>query len=73
MPSGEGRWAELSSQHERVIWRAEPASGPALPAQPEWADLASNRERLLDASDPDFELARHSRGGTGMRLVTGAA
>jgi hypothetical protein len=73
MPSGDGGWAELSSQNERVIMQGERDYGPVLPAPSEWADLASSRERLLEASDPLFELASRSHASTGMRLVTGAA
>jgi hypothetical protein len=71
MPSGDGRWAELSSQNERVIRPGDPEAGHAR-AQDLWAELASSGERLVDAADqPAGAVA--SRGTTGMRLVAGAA
>ena len=73
MPSGDGGFAELSSQHERVIRHGDRDCGTLVPAQSEWPDLASNHERLIDASDPLFEVASRSHSSTGMRLVTGAA
>ena len=71
------RWADLSSQNERVVQLAEPAASSTGyiggAAQSPWAALASQRERLVDNSDPEFERASSSRAGTGMRLVAGAA
>lgn len=71
MPSGDGRWAELSSQNERVIKPGDPEIRSADEAR--WAELASCRERLVDTADPLLprESGRHRN--TGMRLVAGAA
>jgi hypothetical protein len=71
MPSGDGRWAELSSQNERVIRLGDPEAGSAT-AHARWAGLDSSGERLVDAADPLFAVPA-SRGTTGMRLVAGAA
>jgi hypothetical protein len=76
------RWADLSSQNERVVQLNESTAGSADchggAAQLRWAALASQRERLVDNTDPEFQLAGSSRDsldyvGTGMRLVAGAA
>jgi hypothetical protein len=71
------RWADLSSQNERVVQLSEPATSStgclSGAARPEWAALASQRERLVDNSDPEFRLASSSLASTGMRLVAGAA
>ena len=71
------RWADLSSQNERVVQVAEPAASSTGylggAAQSPWAALASQRERLVDNSDPEFTRASSSLAGTGMRLVAGAA
>ena len=69
MPSGDSRWAELSSQNERVIRPGDPEAGSAG-ALARWAGLDSTGERLVD--DPLFAVAA-SRGSTSMRLVAGAA
>ena len=71
MPSGDGRWAELSSQNERVIRPGDPEASTAR-ARARWAELDSSSERLVDAADPQPGVAA-SRGSTGMRLVAGAA
>jgi hypothetical protein len=75
MPSGADRWAELSSQNERVVHRDDPEWGSPSPAVAAsgWADLASQRERVVDASDPMFRRPEAYHGPTGMRLVAGAA
>jgi len=71
MPSGDGRWAELSSQNERVIRPGDPdASSDRVQAR--WAELGSSGERLVDTADPKLR-AVPSRGATAMRLVAGAA
>jgi hypothetical protein len=71
------RWADLSSQNERVVQLSEPGASftgcLSGAAQPEWAALASQRERLVDNTDPEFRLASSSLASTGMRLVAGAA
>jgi hypothetical protein len=79
MPSGNGRWTELSSENERVIKPDDPVNA----ARPRWSELASSGERLVDAADPLFPSARGSQGrgsqrgesqhGAGLRLVAGAA
>jgi hypothetical protein len=82
MSGTDDRWADLSSQNERVIQLSESTArsvgchGGA--ARSQWAALASQRERLVDYTDPEFQLAgsSHTRLGhasTGMRLVAGAA
>jgi len=71
MPSGDGRWAELSSQNERVIRQGDPEASSAR-AHARWAGLDSSGERLVEAADPLLALAAR-RGETGMRLVAGAA
>ena len=75
MPSGAGRWAELSSHNERVIQPGDPDYGSRCPAgeRPGWAELASQRERVIDAGDPMFRHAEAYHGPAGMRLVAGAA
>jgi len=71
MPSGDGRWAELSSQNERVIRPGDPEATSAG-GQARWADLDSSGERLAnDAERPSGVTP--SRLSTGMRLVAGAA
>lgn len=69
MPSGDGRWAELSSQNERVIRPGDPeASSPRA----RWAELDSSGERLVSVSGS--ELGSAASGGTmKLRLVAGAA
>jgi hypothetical protein len=71
------RWADLSSQNERVVQLTESAASSAGclggAAQSRWAALASQRERLVDNSDPEFERASSRLAATGMRLVAGAA
>jgi hypothetical protein len=74
--ASEGRWAELSSQNERLVPPEHAlCSTDASPAEarPRWAELASQSERLADLSDPLFGLASSSHGPVGMRLVAGAA
>ena len=82
MSGTDDRWADLSSQNERVVQLNESTAGSADchggAAQLRWAALASQRERLVDYTDPEFKLAgsSHTRLGhasTGMRLVAGAA
>jgi len=76
------RWADLSSQNERVVQLTESTTAsagcPSGAPRSRWAALASQRERLVDNTDPEFQLARtsHASSGhasTGMRLVAGAA
>jgi len=71
MPSGDGRWAELSSHNERVIRQGDPEASSAQ-VRSRWAELDSSGERLVDAADPMLGLVA-GRGSTGMRLVAGAA
>lgn len=77
MPGSEGRWAELSSQHERCVQPGEQAGdnhgGASTAARSQWAELASQSERLLDKSDPLFRLASSSHTKPGMRLVARTA
>ena len=82
MSRSNDRWAELSSQNERVVQLYESASTsagcPDGDAWSRWAELASQSERLVDTSDPEFRLASAgqvslSLASTGMRLVAGAA
>jgi hypothetical protein len=79
MSGSDDRWADLSSQNERVVQLSESTAGcPSGAAQPLWAALASQRERLVDTADPEFRLAGSDHAGsghafTGMRLVAGAA
>jgi hypothetical protein len=71
------RWADLSSQNERVVQLSEPGASstgcPGGAAQSRWAALASQSERLVDNSDTEFQLASSHLAGTSMRLVAGAA
>jgi hypothetical protein len=74
MSSSDGRWAELASQNERVVYAGcGSTDGVSVPAQPQWAELASQSERLVGVGDPLFRLASSRRDGTGMRLVASAA
>jgi len=74
MSSSDGRWAELSSENERIIQAGLSSTDDASTAAiPQWAELASQSERLVGASDPSFELASSRPGETGMRLVASAA
>ncbi len=75
MPSGADRWAELSSQNERVVapGDAEHSSRGAGGARSGWDDLASQRERVVDVADPMFRRDQAYHGRAGMRLVAGAA
>jgi hypothetical protein len=75
MPSSADRWAELSSQNERVVRPGDPEqSSPRLAgACSGWDDLASQRERVVDAADPMFRRDVAYHGPAGMRLVAGAA
>jgi hypothetical protein len=75
MPSGADRWAELSSQNERVVTpgEAEHDSPFAAGARSGWDDLASQRERVVDVADPMFRRDQAYHGPAGMRLVAGAA
>ncbi len=75
MPSGAGRWAELSSQNERVVQPDDSECSVPRPATDRsgWDDLASQRERVVDAADPLFRRAEAYHGPAGLRLVAGAA
>jgi hypothetical protein len=75
MPSGADRWAELSSQNERVVTPGDAEHGPtgAAGARSGWDDLASQRERVVDVADPMFRRDQAYHGRAGMRLVAGAA
>jgi hypothetical protein len=74
MSSSDGRWAELSSQNERVIQAGRRSTDDVgAAALPQWAELASQSERLVGADDPSFQLASSRRGATDMRLVASAA
>jgi hypothetical protein len=79
MSGSDGKWGELSSQHERFVERGEATQPrPGIPAtanaaRSQWAELASQRERLLDESDPLYRLASSSHPTPGMRLVSTAA
>jgi hypothetical protein len=75
MPSGADRWAELSSQNERVVQAddAEHGSPCVAAARSGWDDLASQRERVVDVADPMFRRDQAYHGPAGMRLVAGAA
>jgi hypothetical protein len=75
MPSGDGRWAELSSMNERVSWPGDPDASQEFStaqARARWAELDSSGERLVDAAGP-LSGAVPSRGATAMRLVASAA
>jgi hypothetical protein len=79
MSGSNTRWADLSSQNERVVQLSESAAGCHNgPARSRWAALASQGERLVDITDPEFQLAGSNHAspghvGPGMRLVAGAA
>jgi hypothetical protein len=76
MSSSDARWAQLSSQHERVMQAGESGCGStdhATKARAQWAELASQSERLAGDTDPLFRLASSPHNVTGMRLVAGAA
>jgi hypothetical protein len=79
MSGSNARWADLSSQNERVVQLSEPAAGcHSGPARSRWAALASQGERLADITDLEFQLAGSNHAssghsGPGMRLVAGAA
>jgi len=74
MSSSDGRWAELSSQNERII-QAGCSSTDDLgaAAHTQWAELASQSERLVSAGDPSSRLASSRRDATAMRKVASAA
>jgi hypothetical protein len=74
MSSSGGRWAELSSQNERVIQAGFGSTDDvSTVARTQWGELASQSERLVGAGDPLFGLASSRRDATGMRLVASAA
>jgi hypothetical protein len=77
MSGRDDRWADLSSQNERVVQLNESTAGSAGclsgAARSQWAALASQRERLVDTTDPEFTLASSGHASAGMRLVAGAA
>jgi len=77
MSSSDGRWAELSSQNERVMEAGESGCGStdhvSQAALTQWAELASQSERLAGDTDPLFRLASSRHAVSGMRLVAGAA
>ncbi|HYK27146.1 MAG TPA: hypothetical protein VEV61_04190 [Streptosporangiaceae bacterium] len=76
MSSSGTKWAELSSQHERLAQPAErelDSAKTSLDARSQWAELASQSERLVDRSDPLVGLASSSRSTLGMRRVASAA
>jgi len=77
MSGSDGRWAELSSQNERVVHLGEstalPTGSPAGAVRARWTELTSQRERLVDQADPEFQLAALPHPTPGMRLVAGAA
>jgi hypothetical protein len=74
MPSGADRWAELSSQNERVVQAGDSEhSSSSGGARSGWDDLASQRERVVDVADPMFRRDQAYHGPAGMRLVAGAA
>jgi len=79
MSGSDARWADLSSQNERVVQLTESTPGsagcPSGAGQSQWAALASQRERLVKTTDPEFGMADSSSGHafTSMRLVAGAA
>ena len=82
MSGRDGRWADLSSQNERVVQLNESTADPggrlSGASRSQWAALASQRERLVSTTDPEFRLASsgHVSSGhasSGMRLVAGAA
>jgi hypothetical protein len=74
MSSSDGRWAELSSQNERIIQaRVGSTDDVSTTAITQWSELASQSERLVSADDPLFQLASSRRDETVMRLVASAA
>jgi hypothetical protein len=75
MPRAADRWAELSSQNERVVTPgdAERGSPVAGGVRSGWDELASQRERVVDVADPMFRRDQAYHGPAGMRLVAGAA
>ena len=74
MSSSDGRWAELSSQNERIIQAGFGSIDDVRTAAiTQWSELASQGERLVSADDPLFRLASSRREETGMRLVASAA
>jgi hypothetical protein len=75
MPSSADRWAELSSQNERVVQSTDPevSAQRAAEGRSGWVELASQRERVVEAGDPMFRPAEAYHGPAGMRLVAGAA
>jgi hypothetical protein len=74
MSSSDSRWAELSSQNERIIPADQGLTVDlSTAARPQWAELASQSERLVEVSDPLFRLASPDQARTGMRLVASAA
>jgi hypothetical protein len=74
MSSSDGRWAELSSQNERVVHSGFSSTDDvSTAALTQWAELASQSERLVGTGDPLFGLASSRRNATGMRLVASAA
>ncbi len=77
MSSSDARWAELSSQNERVIQAGGSGCSSTDHAsetdRTQWAELASQSERLAGDTDPLFRLASSRHNVTGMRLVAGAA
>jgi hypothetical protein len=75
MASGADRWAELSSQNERVVQAGDSESGVECPAgaRSGWDELASQGERVVDAADPMFRRAEAYHGPAGLRLVASAA
>jgi hypothetical protein len=77
MSSSDASWAELASQHERVIQAGDSACASAdearMTARTQWAELASQSERLAADGDPLFRLASSRHEFPGMRLAVGAA
>jgi hypothetical protein len=77
MSGNNDRWADLSSQNERVAQLSDSTAGSAGchsgAARSQWAALASQRERLVDTTDPEFQLASPIRASSGLRPVAGAA
>jgi hypothetical protein len=77
MSGSNDRWAELSSQNERVVQQGEraavPAGSPAETVRARWAELTSQSERLADQGDLEYQLASPRLGGQGMRRVASAA
>jgi hypothetical protein len=77
MSSCEARWAELSSQNERIVQASESGHSSmdhaSTAARTQWAELASQRERLAADTDPLFRPASSSHQVMGMRLAASAA